>query len=146
MKTYNLRLHVLAALMASAAVFHVGCGDDDGTAAIRRGVGDECMIDTSADASRQGNCDMAGQECLTEFAGGYCGVRGCTADADCPEGSACVTDDGTTNYCFLICLDKPECNPHRTVENESSCVSSLTFVDPAGAGGRKVCRPPLSGT
>jgi hypothetical protein len=29
MKTHNLKLHVLAALMACGSVFHVGCGDDD---------------------------------------------------------------------------------------------------------------------
>jgi hypothetical protein len=122
-----------------------GCGDDDGTEAIRRGVGDECTIDTTADASRMGNCTMAGQECLTEFSGGYCGVRDCTVDADCPMGSACVSEDGVTNYCFLICLDKPECNPRRSMANESNCNSALTFVDPAGDMGRKVCRPPLGG-
>ena len=126
-----------------------GCGDDDGTEAIRRGIGAECVIEMPPDAmpgSPMGNCEEDGQECLTEFAGGYCGVRGCMDDADCPAGSACVTDDGTTNYCFLVCNDKPECNPHRTVANESSCTSSLTFVDPDGDMGRKVCRPPLSGT
>jgi hypothetical protein len=123
-----------------------GCGDDDGTEAVRRGIGDECMLEMSDGASDRGNCDEAGQVCLTEFSGGYCGARGCTADADCPEGSACVTDDGTTNYCFLICLDKPECNTERSVANESNCNSSLTFVDPGGDMGRKVCRPPLGGT
>ena len=60
-----------------------------------------------------------------------------------PGGSACVTDDGQVNYCFLICLDKPECNVRRSVDNESSCTSSLTSLT---AAGRKVCRPPLSGT
>jgi hypothetical protein len=39
MKTYNLRLHVLAALMASAAVFHVGCGDDDDQETPNNGTG-----------------------------------------------------------------------------------------------------------
>ena len=55
-----------------------------------------------------------------------------------------MTDDGQVNYCFLICLDKPECNVRRSLDNESSCTSSLTFID--GTMGRKVCRPPLSGT
>jgi hypothetical protein len=32
MKTHNLKLHVLAAVLASASVFHVGCGDDDDNA------------------------------------------------------------------------------------------------------------------
>jgi len=47
--------------------------------------------------------------------------------------------DDDTNYCFLICVDKPDCNDHRPVEDEASCVSSLPFVD--GAMGRKACRP-----
>ena len=112
-----------------------GCGG--GTSeAIRRGVGAECNANLV--------CEEADQVCLTEFKGGYCGRSACLHDVDCPQGSACVTDDGQVNYCFLICVDKPECNVHRTLDNESSCTSSLTFVD--GTMGRKVCRPPLSGT
>src|SRR5688572_18657175 len=96
-------------LASMVLVFAVGgCGDDDGNEAIRRGIGSECAL---GDGSPRGDCEGADQICLTEFSGGYCGARDCTADADCPVGSACVTDDGTTNYCFLICLDKPECNP-----------------------------------
>jgi hypothetical protein len=84
-----------------------------------------------------------GSGCLTDFKGGYCGVSPCAHDVDCPQGSACITEDNGINYCFLVCADKPDCNPHRTLENESSCNSSLTFVD--GTMGRKVCRPPRSG-
>ena len=54
------------------------------------------------------------------------------------------TEDNQINYCFLICSDKVQCNPHRSLDNESNCTSSLTFVD--GTMGRKACRPPLSGT
>ena len=111
-----------------------GCGNS-GSEAIRRGVGAECQRDS--------DCTETGQRCLTAFKGGYCGISPCTHDTDCPQGSACVTEDDGTNYCFLICVDKPECNPHRSVENESSCNSSLTFVD--GTMGRKVCRPPHGG-
>lgn len=122
--------------VAFALLGLAGCGDDDDSEAERRGVGAECAVND--------DCEEEGQECLTDFTGGYCGVADCTADADCPEGSACVTeDDGLGNFCFLVCLDKPECNDHRSVENESNCVSSLTFVD--GADGRKVCRPPHGG-
>lgn len=122
-------------ILCALVVVMCGCGDS-GSEAIRRGVGAECNA-TSA-------CTEDGQVCLTEFKGGYCGVSGCVHDSDCPQGSACVTDDGQINYCFLICADKPECNPHRSVDNESSCTSSLTFID--GAMNRKVCRPPNSGT
>ena len=122
-------------ILCALVVVMCGCGDS-GSEAIRRGVGAEC--------NATNDCTENGQVCLTEFKGGYCGVSGCARDSDCPQGSACVTDDGQINYCFLICADKPECNPHRTVDNESSCTSSLTFVD--GTMDRKVCRPPNSGT
>jgi hypothetical protein len=115
------------------------CGDDDGggSEAQRRGVGAECDEELP--------CEEQGQECLAEFAGGYCGVRDCESDEDCPGGSACVTGgDLVTSYCFLICLDKPDCNLTRSVENEANCVSSLEFVDPQ-SDGIKVCRPPNSG-
>jgi len=110
------------------------CGDDQNEAN-RRGIGAAC------NATAQ--CSEPGQSCLTAFKGGYCGLSGCLHDADCPQGSACVTDDNQTNYCFLICADKPDCNVNRSVDNESSCTSSLTFVD--GAKNRKVCRPPNAG-
>lgn len=110
------------------------CGG--GSEANRRGVGAECTKNT--------DCTEAGQTCLTAFKGGYCGIAGCVHDADCPQGSACVVEDDGTNYCFLVCTDKPQCNDHRSLDNEASCTSSLTLVD--GTMGRKVCRPPLSGT
>ena len=129
--------------VAGAALFGLamGCGDSE-TEADRIGVGAEC-----SDAAE---CESADEEveleCLTRFKGGYCGLEGCTGDVDCPEGSACVThDDGTgpSNYCFRECRDKPECNLHRSVENESNCVGSITFVDPRND--RKACEPPSSG-
>jgi hypothetical protein len=124
-------------LYALVAVFLLllGCGGST-SEAIRRGVGSACSASMT--------CTETGQVCLTQFAGGYCGVSACLHDSDCPQGSACVTDDDQVNYCFLVCADKPECNVRRSVDNESNCTSSLTFVD--GALGRKVCRPPLSGT
>lgn len=109
------------------------CGDDDGNEAEQRGVGSECAATD--------DCTEEGQECLTQFAGGYCGIQDCTGDADCPDGSACITEDDANNYCFLVCADKVDCNRNRSVESESNCVSSLEFID--DAAGRKVCRPPL---
>lgn len=102
------------------------------------GVGAACKADTDC-----GN----NQKCLTEFKGGYCGLRGCAADSDCPADSACVrepvtTDGGTTTatFCFLVCADKPDCNAKRTVDNEANCSGSAVFVD--GGQGRKACIPP----
>jgi len=120
-----------------AFIVVVLCGCGGGTSeAIRRGVGAECNADLM--------CTESGQACLPQFKGGYCGVSACVHDSDCPQGSACVTEDDQINYCFLICVDKPDCNVNRSAANESNCTSSLTFVD--GTNGLKVCRPPLSGT
>lgn len=110
-----------------------GCGSNQNQAN-RLGVGADCTASSEC---------LAGQVCLTEFKGGYCGVSSCGHDGDCPQGSACVTD-GQANYCFLVCAQKTDCNLHRTVDDESDCTSSLTFLD--GTMSRKVCRPPNSGT
>jgi hypothetical protein len=82
-----------------------------------------------------------GQTCLA-FKGGYCGVRDCTGDADCPQGSACVAHDDGVNYCFLICNDKPQCNRYRPVTDEANCSSSVDFVDNTST--IKACVPPSS--
>ncbi|HXU62116.1 MAG TPA: hypothetical protein VN962_10465 [Polyangia bacterium] len=111
-----------------------GCGSNQ-NAANQVGIG--------ADCSKTADCATTGEVCLTEFNGGYCGLSGCLHDTDCPQGSACVTDD-QTNYCFLVCATKTDCNTHRSAANEADCTSSLTFVD--GTMNRKVCRPPNSGT
>jgi hypothetical protein len=83
------------------------------------------------------------QVCLTQFAGGYCGLADCVDDLDCPEDSACIAHTGGTNYCFRTCVDKPDCNANRDVCNESNCSSNVTFTDEAQ--GRKACVPPSSG-
>lgn len=110
------------------------CGSNQ-NAANQAGIGAQCNATS--------DCTTAGEVCLTEFKGGSCGLSGCLHDGDCPQGSACVTD-GQTNYCFLVCNAKTDCNLHRSLENEADCTSSLPFVD--GAMNRKVCRPPDSGT
>lgn len=120
-------------LMAFCALLLAACDDDN--EALERGVGAECGPELE--------CTMEGQECLTMFKGGYCGERNCTGDVDCPSGSACITHEDGVNYCFLLCVDKPDCNYYRTVENEANCSSSVVFVD--GADGRKACVPPSSG-
>jgi hypothetical protein len=118
--------------LAVCLVSLVACGDD-GTEADRLGVGAQCI------ATDECNTDIE-LVCLNQFKGGYCGLQGCTADADCPEASACVAPGDGNNYCFRICLDKPECNVNRDLENESNCSASITFID--GAQGRKACIPP----
>ncbi len=123
-------------MVSMLALLLSGCGDDDdngtgGNAANKRGVGAEC--------ANNEDCTEQGQVCLP-FKGGYCGIEGCTANTDCPEGSACVTHTDSTNYCFLTCTDKLQCNANRTVDNEANCSSSITFVDDTTKG--KACVPP----
>lgn len=125
----------LAAFVA-ASILATACGDDDddsyGSEAQRRGLGAGCAADD--------DCSEPGQVCLP-FKGGYCGRRDCTADMDCPDGSACVAHDDGVNYCFLICTDKSQCNVTRSLEDEANCSSNITFVQTANAS-YKACVPP----
>ena len=116
-----------AAVLVAGAL---GCGDD----ANDERIGAECSTTAS--------CENEELTCLTAFAGGYCGASACGANADCPEGSICVAQGGT-NYCFLVCNEKEDCNENRSVENESNCSSNITRVE---EGSEKACVPPSSGT
>lgn len=116
-----LRLGLIVALMGA-------CGSD----ADDLGVGAQCTGNDQCDSDTM-------QTCLS-FKGGYCGIMGCTHDADCPDLSACIAHTDGVNYCFRTCVDKPECNANRDLENEANCSSSVTFVD--GTMGRKACVPP----
>jgi hypothetical protein len=137
LRTPSLRtwLTLTALVLASSAV---ACGDDDNpgfnpSPAQRSGVGAACSVD--ADCLQT----VAPLRCLS-FKGGYCGLSNCMTNADCPLGSSCVAHDDGTNYCFLTCIDKPDCNLTRPVEVEANCSSSITFVD--GKTEKKACVPP----
>ncbi len=117
------------------ALFLLGfaaCGDDD-TEADRLGVGAQCESTDQCDP----DIDLL---CLPQFKGGYCGLQGCEHDVDCPEASACILHDDGETYCFRLCIDKPDCNANRDLDNEANCSSSAEFVD--GTNGRKACVPP----
>lgn len=119
------RFCVVIALLVGAA-----CGDDSADSI---GVGAQCT------KTEDCNQDDGAQTCLP-FKGGYCGLTPCVGDADCPGSSACIKHTDNVNYCFRICVDKPDCNRNRDVENEANCSSSVDFVD--GTMGRKACVPP----
>jgi hypothetical protein len=121
MKTFWVAVVLVLATM--------GCGND----ADQERIGAEC--------SMSGQCENEKLTCLAQFKGGYCGASGCMANADCPDGSICVTQAGT-NFCFRTCDEKEECNRHRSAENESNCSSNITRVE---TGSQKACVPP-SGT
>ena len=124
--------------LVGMVLFVLGCGD--GTEADRIGVGAQCTASAECDSPE--GFELT---CLMQFKGGYCGLEGCMGDDDCPEGSACVTNDDDKNYCYRLCVEKPDCNRNRSTENEANCVGSGTidFVD--GGSARKACEPPTSG-
>lgn len=126
---------MIALCCVSIAVLGMSCGDDESEAE-DVGIAGNCAQTT--DCPKIGDIQLA---CLTVFKGGYCGTSGCTADTECPSGSACVTVN-SVNYCFLVCTEKTDCNSNRTLENEANCVGNATHV---GTSTAKVCVPP-SGT
>ncbi len=125
-------MRITARLMLGIALL-LGSACSDENESDQMGIASNCTKDT--DCQKVGDVQLA---CLTGFKGGYCGLQGCTGDGDCPTGAACIRQ-GTVNYCFRVCVDKPECNLHRTVDNEANCVSS---VDHVGTSADKVCVPP----
>jgi hypothetical protein len=122
--TYNRRMHRLLLI----SLVCLGCNDN----ADSLGVGAQCTMTS--------DCDTDLHEICLTFKGGYCGLEGCLHDADCPTDSACIAHSDGHNYCFRICIDKPECNANRDPINEANCTSTATFVD--GTNGRKACVPP----
>ena len=124
---------------ALGVAFGVSCGGDDESAADRVGVGAACSArERCPQATRNGaQIDLT---CIEAFRGGYCGIKNCQADTDCPDGSACVNHDDGSRYCFRVCADKSECNRNRDPENESNCSSNVDFAQVTT--GIKACVPP----
>lgn len=129
------RLPILYA--AGVLLWTAGC-DRDLNEANAQLIGGQCATVDDCDDQNEETPPL---DCILDFKGGYCGREGCTHDIDCPEGSICVAYEGQT-YCFLVCVDKVECNHNRSYENESNCSSN---VDPVDGGNDKVCVPPSSG-
>jgi hypothetical protein len=130
------RIAATALTLFIAALSQQACSDDDDgglTEAQRHGVGAACTADADCFV---GETKLV---CLP-FKGGYCGLEGCQASADCPSGSACVTHDDGNNYCFLLCTDKVQCNYTRAVDQEANCSSNITFAD--ASKDSKACVPP----
>ena len=118
-------------VVVASIMFTSGCGDDKSDSL---GIAAECTAATDC------NQDVSPPlVCLTHFKGGYCGLSGCTGDADCPSDARCVTHTDAQNYCFRTCVDKSECNANRTTDNEANCSSNITLV---GGGNAKACVPP----
>lgn len=122
----SINAFVAVAFLAFVAT---ACGPD----VDKLGVGGACDAKNACPAN-----DDFTLACLPQFKGGYCGLAGCTKNADCPETSICVAHGGA-NYCFRTCEDKAECNENRGEDEESNCSSSIERVD---SGKAKACVPP----
>ncbi len=121
----------LALFLMFTSIAASGCTSSE-SEAVKHGVGAAC--------TKSADCTEAGQTCLTNFKGGYCGVKDCKKNADCPAGSLCVTHTDKVNYCFLQCTDKTQCNTSRGADVAANCSSSITFAEPATQA--KACVPP----
>jgi hypothetical protein len=140
-----MRAHApgLLRVLFAAGVLGSACADDDGgNAADRAGVGAACSSTAPCPkASRNGaEVELA---CLTAFRGGYCGIRNCQADGDCPDGAACVNHEDGSRYCFRLCVEKDECNLRRSEDEEANCSSNVDFAQ--ASMNSKACVPPSSG-
>lgn len=125
------------------ALVSLGCGGG-GSEADRIGVAAECSNAESCVFDEDLEVPL---ECLGDFRGGYCGLKDCLDNLDCPEASACVAHTDGSNYCFRLCDHKSECNRNRSPENEANCSSNVDFTDPDTidvSWGRKACVPPSS--
>jgi hypothetical protein len=90
-----------------------------------------------ADCTDEADCD-AGLECLTTVDGGYCTVRGCTVNTDCPGmDDRCVTV-GDENFCYRSCTQESHCTLCRH-DSDSTCSTNVTFADGTTTG--SVCVP-----
>ena len=102
------------------------CASDDDCPALEADTGDRELV------------------CLDQFAGGYCGLQGCSTTTDCPLESSCVTHDDGQNYCFRSCVEKAECNENRE-SDEANCSANFDWAAPDDDDGSKACIPPSSG-
>ena len=130
-------------MFAGMLALVAACAGQEDSEADRLGVGATCDVQEDCPLVEREGVDgtkvEVQLECLTGFRGGYCGISGCTADADCPEASRCVAHTDGVNYCFRVCADKAECNANRSEADASNCSANIVFVD---AMGGKACVPP----
>ncbi len=142
----RMRKSFLLSLLALLSLTLVpACGDDEGTEADQIGVGRECTTTPECPDVSLGDAGIQQLQCLTDFKGGYCGLVNCNNSSECPDGSICVLHTDAQTYCFRTCLDKAECNLHRSVDNEANCSSSFDWANAADDDGSKACIPPSSG-
>lgn len=104
-----------SATTGSASGGSPGAGGGSGGSGMS-GIGGPCIDDNDC---------MMGQECITQFPGGYCTIRNCDPDnADsCPMGTVCLGGGGIGSFgCFVECMTAAEC---REAEGYACCGPSV---------------------
>lgn len=95
------RLALAAALAALAATTGVAaCGAKDDVGPSGHTVGARCTADN--DCAKR--CFLG-----SDFPNGYCSQT-CTADKDCPGGTACIMATDKTGACMVTCKVPNDCN------------------------------------
>jgi hypothetical protein len=95
-------------------------------------------VDCGAGAACAADDECPGDlTCLRDFAGGYCGIRGCNTNGDCPGNSVCVAG-ATGNLCMASCARDGDCSLCRGELFATACEAN---VDLAEGGTASVCRP-----
>ncbi len=114
-------LNIIALALIS---FTLACGGTSDVGKEGKVIGGACV--TSGGPS--GSC-ADGSKCVVDadFPDGSC-AKDCTAQADCPDGAACIQENG--GICVLECADASDCR------DGYNCVAKST-LNPAGSA--KVC-------
>ena len=115
------------ASLTIAFVVLAACGDDVSSGGSADGIGNDGEV-VGGPCDAESAC-ASGSECITggDFPGGMCTVS-CSADADCPEGTYCISNEG--GICMLPCDSKADCREGFQCEGKSK---------EDGAGEKKVC-------
>jgi hypothetical protein len=80
------------------------------------------------------DCGGGGLVCIDEVDGGYCGVRDCQSNADCPVDSECINHAGI-NYCARTCAVESDCTFCRWADVAATCTADVDHVE----GSATVC-------
>lgn len=85
-----------------------GLPADAGPVTGTQAIGDSCAMDSDCEGEATCVTSVSVMGFEIPFPGGYCQIRECQADDDCPEGSGCIMAMGT-NACLATCDMTSDC-------------------------------------
>ena len=114
----------VSASSQSATTGSGGAGGAVGSGGSPGAGGGSGMSDIGGPCAGDNDC-MLGQQCITQFPGGYCTIRNCDPDNpdSCPMGTVCLGGGGIGSFgCFVECMTSAEC---REAEGYACCGPSV---------------------